>query len=148
MCELKVKERLSTVQPIMSGKILITNKNGFTLMELMIVLLLLSLLASIVTPMITKSINRAKESSLKEDLFIMRKAIDDYYADKGQYPPELEVLVEERYVRKIPVDPLTGEPWVLVRNESEDAEVEDDGVMDLHTQAEGSGIDGTPYQEW
>jgi len=58
------------------------------------------------------------------------------------------VLVEERYVRKIPVDPLTGEPWVLVRNESEDAEVEEDGVMDLHTQAEGSGIDGTPYQEW
>jgi len=121
------------------------NKNGFTLMELMIVLLLLSLLASIVAPMITKSINRAKESSLKEDLFIIRKAIDDYYADKGQYPPELEVLVEERYIRKIPTDPLSGEVWVLVRSESED---EEQGVMDLHTQEEGSGINGTPYQEW
>ena len=136
------------VQPIMSGNrqsICGTKRNGFTLMELLVVLLLLSLLASIVTPMITKSINRAKESSLKENLFIMRKAIDDYYADKGQYPPELEVLVEERYIRNLPDDPLTGEAWILVRVDSEE---EDQGVMDLHTQAEGSGIDGTPYQEW
>ncbi len=136
-------------QPTMFGNCLYAclkkYKSGFTLMELMIVLLLLSLLASIVAPMITKSINRAKESSLKEDLFIMRKAIDDYYADKGQYPPELEVLVEERYIRKIPTDPLSGEVWALVRSESED---EEQGVMDLHTQAEGSGIDGIPYQEW
>lgn len=120
--------------------------NGFTLMELLVVLLLISLLASIVTPIISKSIVRAKESSLKENLFIVRKAIDDYYADKGIYPPELEVLVEERYIRKIPKDPLTDDSWQLKRSESE--EEEDQGVMDIHSRAEGSGIDGTEFAEW
>lgn len=120
---------------------------GFTLMELLLVLALVALLASLAAPMVSNSIVRARESALKEDLYIMRKAIDDYYADVGAYPNELSLLVEKRYLRRIPADPFTdrSDSWVLVRDDSEGSS---NGIMDVLSGAEGEAQSGGPYREW
>ncbi len=116
---------------------------GFTLVELLVVLVLVSILAAIVAPMVGPTITRAKESALREDLFVVRKGIDDYYADKGVYPASLAVLREERYLRKIPLDPLTETQWALVFSK-----VEPRGVIDLHSTSEQIASDGTQYASW
>src|SRR5260221_3851047 len=82
-------------------------RSGFTLIELMVVMSLIVVLASIGLTVYTNSVIRAKESVLKEDLFRMRDAIDQYYADKGKSPGNLQDLVQEKYIRAIPVDPFT-----------------------------------------
>ena len=122
-------------------------QNGFTLMELLVVLLLVGLLASMVSPIVTTSIGRAEESALKENLFVLRKAIDDYYADKGHYPNELNALVEGRYIRAIPVDPITGrkDAWITVMDEQTEGET---GIIDIHSGSEKSPEQGKPYNEW
>ena len=82
-------------------------KAGFTLVELLLVLFVIALLASLVAPVATRSVIRSREATLKQDLHVMRKAIDDYYSDNGVYPDSLELLVEKHYLHKIPVDPIT-----------------------------------------
>lgn len=128
----------------MVQNIKIGNKNitGFTIVELLVVLVLVSLLASLVTPVVTKSILRAKESTLKEDLMLIRKSIDDYYADTSKYPENLETLVEKRYIRKIPADPITDSKttWKFVD--------EDNGISDIKSGSDGTAMDGTKYNEW
>lgn len=121
---------------------------GFTLIELLVVLLLVALLASIVTPVVTNTISRAKESALKENLFVMRKAIDDYYADKGRYPTDLAVLVEMRYIRFVPEDPVTEskDTWQLTTNS--DAQEGDAGIMDIHSGSDKIATDGTKFSQW
>ena len=124
---------------------------GFTLVEMLVVLLLVSLLASLAVPLVTGSIDRASESTLKEDLFIMRKAIDAYYADKQVYPETLTVLVEQRYLRAIPKDPLTGriDSWRLDYREIAGAGgVTMRGVADVHSGHDGQSSEGTPYAQW
>jgi general secretion pathway protein G len=120
-------------------------QSGFSLMELLVVLVLIALLAAVVTPVVTKSIPRAKESTLKENLFIMRKAIDDYYADKQQYPESLQILVEEKYLRYIPDDPITEtrQQWATVNAESEQG-----GIIDVHSESDKVSSEGTPYNQW
>lgn len=122
---------------------------GFTLMELLLVLALVALLASLATPIVTGSIYRAKESTLKESLFTMRKAIDDYYADNGAYPVELELLVQKRYLRKIPTDPLTDrrDSWILVRTE-DNAGDQASGIIDVHSNSDDKDGNGIAYKEW
>lgn len=122
------------------------NSRGFTIMELLVVLLLIALLASIVTPVVTKSIHRSKEAALKENLFIMRKAIDGYYADNGHYPNELEQLVEQKYLRFIPVDPVTDvQQWNFSYVESEE---HGPGIIDIRSQSSQQAGDGSHYNEW
>ena len=84
---------------------------------------------------------------LKENLFIMRKAIDDYYADQGDYPGSLQQLVEKRYIRKLPVDPLTdrGDTWVEVRAEEDGKQ---GGIIDVRSGSEEKSGDGAAYQDW
>lgn len=122
-------------------------RQGFTIIELLLVLLLVSMLASLATPVIFKSISRAEESSLKENLFVLRRAIDNYYADNGHYPEHIEVLVDKRYIRKIPVDPVTGEnnSWKFLISEDD---VEIAGIIDIFSGSEKKSIEGTPYGEW
>lgn len=122
---------------------------GFTLMELLIVLVLIGILASLAAPVVTGSIQNARESVLKENLHNMRKAIDDFYGDTGNYPDTLEVLVQKRYLRRIPVDPITDrkESWVLVREERE-GQSAGGGIVDVRSGAEGNGGDGKPFREW
>ncbi len=122
---------------------------GFTLIELLFVLLIVALLASLVAPVVTNSIGRAKESTLKEDLKVMRKAIDDYYADTGKYPAELNDLVTKRYLRKIPVDPVTEsrDTWKLVQAEDSKTGAAQ-GIIDVHSGSEEKASDETYYKDW
>ena len=122
-------------------------QKGFTLLELLFVLVIVALLAAIVGPSLTGGIDRARESALKEDLFVMRKAIDDYYADNGKYPPSLEILVEKRYLRSIPVDPITErfETWVLLRNGYSGT---DNGIVNIKSGSDLQARDGSSYKDW
>lgn len=123
-------------------------EGGFTILELLLVLLLISLLASIVTPVVNKSIVRAKEATLKENLFIVRKALDDYYADKGHYPETLLQLADDRYLRSIPDDPVTKttKQWQLTYTEADITQ--NRGIMDLHSMSKEISSEGSYYNEW
>ncbi|MGB5080900.1 MAG: prepilin-type N-terminal cleavage/methylation domain-containing protein [Burkholderiales bacterium] len=124
-------------------------RRGFTLMELVLVMLVLALLASLVAPVVTGGIQRARESTLKEDLYALRKAIDDYHADTGAYPPELEELVKRRYLRRIPPDPLTEkrDTWVVLRSE-EAAGGKDKGIVDVRSGSQERASDGSYVKDW
>lgn len=118
-------------------------RRGFTLIELLVVVALIAILAAVSAPMISRSVDQSRESALRENLRVMRKAIDDYYGDTGHYPPSLETLVERRYVRAVPKDPVNEEgPWDVVWTQ------ERDGITDLHSQSTATAADGTTYAEW
>ena len=125
---------------------------GFTLAELLIVMVLIGILASIAIPQFKRATLRAKEAVLKENLFVLRKVIDDYYSDKGKYPPSLETLVEEGYLRRIPIDPITGsnKTWVVIREPltEENMYQEELGIMDVKSGSKEISLDGTPYNTW
>lgn len=119
---------------------------GFTLIELLVVLTIVALLLTIATPQYFKGVDRAKESTLKQDLHVVREAIDKFYADKGLYPDSLEALVEEKYINKLPIDPITesNETWEIVPPEPP---LEGE-VYDLKSGAAGTAKDGSYYNEW
>jgi general secretion pathway protein G len=118
---------------------------GFTLVELLLVLFVIALLASLVAPVVTGNIQRARESTLKEDLYVLRKAIDDYYADTGRYPENLALLADKRYIRKVPIDPITerANTWVEIRGEGQNG-----GVVDVRSGSEEKSADGVAYRDW
>ena len=119
---------------------------GFTLIELLVVFAIIALLVSIVAPRYFNSEKKAKETVLKQDLFTMRDALDKYYGDTGKYPDALEDLVSKKYLRKLPVDPITesAATWAIVPPE----DTEKGGVFDIHSGAPGNARDGTPYSSW
>ncbi len=114
----------------------------------MIVLAVIGILITLAQPSFTTSVHRAREATLKEDLFILRDVLDQYYADHGEYPPSLEALVEERYLRKIPMDPITGSDatWILVYDVNENGE--EQGIFDIRSGSDLIAMDGTAYSEW
>jgi general secretion pathway protein G len=125
--------------------------SGFTLIELLIVMVLIVLLAGIVLAVYGNSVTRAKEAALAEDLFQMRKAIDEYYADKGKYPADLDALVSEKYLRQIPPDPFTGstDTWQEIQSEGDPSNPSaEPGISDVKSGSDQSGLDGRPYAEW
>ncbi len=132
---------------------------GFTLLELIVVIAVIGILATIALPALRNVPRRAAEAVLKTDLRAMRDVIDQYYADKGNYPPSLEALVEAGYLRAIPVDPITKDAgtWQVVYEELDpDAlPAETDlpeggapGIVDVHSGSPALSLDGTPYSEW
>jgi len=126
-------------------------QRGFTLIELLIVVTLVVVLAGIGLSTYSTSVQRAKEAVLRENLFKLRDSIDQFYADKGTWPPELSALVTEGYMRQIPKDPFTesADTWQIVMAEPDPANPNAmPGVYDVKSGAEGVGLDGTPYSEW
>ena len=123
-----------------------SRESGFTLIELMVVLAIIALLVSIVAPQYTGRIARAEETVLREDLLVMRDALDKHLADAGRYPTTLEELVSKRYLRNIPSDPFTqtSASWVVVAP----ADPQKGGVADVQSGAKGVGSNGKPYAEW
>lgn len=120
-------------------------KRGFTLIELLVVMAIIALLLTIVSPRYFTSVDRAREAVLKQNLSILRDAIDKYHADTGRYPASLNQLVEDRYIRAVPVDPITEEDvWA----ELPPPDPEMDGVFDVHTTSDKQALDGTFYEKW
>ena len=116
---------------------MVRRARGFTLIELMVVLAIVALLLSIVAPHYAGRLTRAEETVLRENLVLMRDALDQHYADAGRYPERLEDLVAKRYLRALPVDPITqrADTWVVVPP----ADPEKGGVFDVHSGAQGYG---------
>ena len=119
---------------------------GFTLVELLVVIAIIGTLLTVAVPRYFASVERSKEAVLKENLAVMRDALQKYYADKGKYPERLDELAAARYLRRVPVDPMTSssETWVSVPPKESDK----GGVYDVHSGAPGKGLDGTAYAEW
>jgi general secretion pathway protein G len=121
-------------------------KRGFTLVELLVVLAILALLLTLAVPRYFNGIERAKEATLRQDLNTLRESIDKFYADTGKYPNKLEDLVERKYIRKLPIDPITESDatWLLIAPEPP---LEGD-IYDIRSGALGSAKDGSKYADW
>ena len=124
---------------------------GFTMLELMVVMTLIVVLATMGMTQYKTSQIYAKEAVLKEDLFRLRDAIDQYYADKGTYPSTLDSLVSDGYLRKVPDDPITksNSTWQTVPAEPDPSNpTVEPGVYDVKSGSDASALDGTKYAEW
>ena len=121
-------------------------RRGFTLIELLVVMAIIATLLSIVAPRYYDSVKRAEEAALKQNLALMRDAIDKHYADTGRYPDSLEELVTRRYLRQVPLDPVTGarDSWVLAAPPPP----EPGRVYDVKSGSEATALDGTPFAAW
>ena len=124
---------------------------GFTLIELLVVIALISILASMAVVQYRNSVVRTQEATLKTNLFRMRDAIDQYFADKAKYPSTLETLVSEGYMRRIPEDPITksADTWQTVPAEPDPGNPSSEpGVYDVKSGATGTALDGSSYSDW
>ena len=124
---------------------------GFTLIELMVVMALIVVLATVGLTTYSNSVTRSKEAVLKEDLFQMRDAIDQFYADKNKYPSTLEDLVTEKYLRAVPVDPFTqsAETWQGKMSEPDLTNAQSEpGIEDVKSGSDKTAIDGSSYADW
>lgn len=119
---------------------------GFTLIELLVVMAIIATLLTIAVPRYYASLDRSKEAVLKENLYQMRDAIGKYYADKGKYPESLEALATDKYLRKVPLDPITesASTWIAVPPE----DPQKTGVFDVKSGAQGKALDGTEFSTW
>ncbi len=131
---------------IPSGKRLL----GFTLIELMIVMAVIAVLVSVAVPMYQKSVVRARETVLRQNLFTLRTVIDEYTYDKAKAPQSLEDLVREGYLRQIPIDPITGQAdWEVVMEDAvTSVDQTEPGIFDVHSRSTARSLEGTPYNEW
>jgi general secretion pathway protein G len=124
---------------------------GFTLVELMIVMAIIGVLAVVAIPSYVGAVRQAREAVLREDLHVMRNAIDSFTADKQKAPQSLDELVTEGYIRSIPVDPMTRakDTWVTSTSDSlHSVDQTDPGIDDVHSSSQEQGSDGQPYTEW
>lgn len=137
-------------------------QRGFTLIELIVVVTIIGILAAVAVSNVRYAQQKAREAALRDDLFEMRKAIDNYYADKQKYPDSLNTLVSDKYLRRLVADPITQHAdWVEVQqttdpndpnavdtSSSDASQTATPGIIDVHSNAPGTGLDGTPYKDW
>ena len=121
-------------------------KSGFTLIELMVVLAVIATLLAIAVPRYFASLEKSREAVLHQDLALLRETLDKYYGDKGKYPDAIDDLVNSKYLRSVPVDPITDSnaTWVSVPPENPEM----GGVYDVKSGAQGVARDGTQYRNW
>lgn len=119
---------------------------GFTLIELLVVLAIIATLAAIAAPRYFNSLEKSRETALRSNLKVMREALDHYHQDTGRWPQSLEDLVKQRYLREIPLDPVTQDAgtWVVVRQ----TDSPQPGVRDVRSGAPGGPREGAPYETW
>ena len=125
---------------------MVKRRPGFTLIELLVVLAIIATLLTIALPRYVASVDKSKEAVLRENLYVTRDAIGKYYADKGKYPESLEALASDRYLRTLPIDPITesAATWVVVPPD----DPKKGAVYDIRSGAPGTASDGKPYSEW
>jgi len=126
-------------------------EQGFTLIELMIVMVIIGLLAAIAVPMYIQSVRHAREAVLKEDLRTMRSAIDSFTVDKQKAPQSLDDLVQAGYLKSMPVDPFThrADTWIPGQDDTlQSLDQTEAGINDVHSGAQGAAADGTSYSSW
>ena len=127
----------------------VSKSRGFTLLELMIVISVIIILAVIVMPQYLRTVQQAREATLRDDLFQMRKVVDQYAADKGKLPQSLEDLVSAGYLREVPIDPMTeGRDWNVEMGQDPLSADGGQGVTDVHSSSSEVGADGRPYNQW
>lgn len=119
---------------------------GFTLIELLVVMAIIATLLSIAVPRYFHTLERSRETVLRQDLSVLREAIDKHFGDLGQYPDSLTALVERNYLKSVPVDPITAtaDSWTMVVSEDPDHP----GIRDIHSGSDQQALDGTQYREW
>ena len=128
-----------------------SGRRGFTLIEIMIVMAIVTILVSVAVPLYQKSILRSKESVLKNNLFTLRTVIDEYTYDKQKAPQALEDLVNEGYLRTVPIDPITGsaDTWQVIMEDAMTAVNQtESGIFDVRSGSDKTSLEGTPYSEW
>lgn len=141
-------------QPMLNGKkrgLRPAGKLGYTLIELMIVMAIISILVSIAVPLYQKSLLRTKESLLKSNLFTLRTVIDEYTFDKEKAPLTLQDLVNEGYLRAVPIDPITGsdQTWRIIMEDAlTSVNQTEPGIFDVRSGSDAKSLEGTPYSEW
>lgn len=124
---------------------------GFTLMELMIVMAIIGILATLAVPSFVGALRSAREAVLKEDLHVIRAAIDSYTMDKGKAPQSLDDLIQDGYLRSIPEDPMTKskDTWVTDTSDTlSSVDQSEPGINDVHSGSQDTGLDGQPYSSW
>ena len=121
--------------------------SGFTLIEMMVVMAIVATLLTLALPRYFHSVERSREAVLKHDLRTLRDAIDKHLADRGRYPQTLEELVERRYLRTVPPDPITDSVSTWITVPPPEGELRD-GVYDVRSGAPGHSLDGEPYESW
>ena len=123
---------------------------GFTLIEMMIVMAIVVILIGIAVPYYQKSILRAKESVLRNNLFTLRQVIDEYAYDRQKAPQSLNDLVTDGYLRSLPMDPIAGNnQWVTVMEDANNSASQNEpGIFDVHSGSDKVSLDGTPYADW
>ena len=132
------------------GRFAVIDKKGYTLLELMIVVAIVGILVTLAIPTFQQSAVKAREAALKQNLFTMRAVIDQFYADRGDYPLSLDELVEAKYIRDIPVDPFTksNTTWNTIYEDQEEGDDSPAGIYDIKSGSDEIALDGTPYKEW
>ena len=125
-------------------------QRGFTLIELLVVVAIIGVLAAVAVGQYQRNIVKAKEAVLRENLFTIRTQINNYFADKGKYPADLQTLVDAHYLRKLPVDPITGstDTWVPEQAQMGEEDISTEaGIIDVTSGADGNTLEGVPYKD-
>ena len=128
-----------------------SGRSGFTMIELMIVMTVITILVSVAVPFYQKSILRSKESVLKNNLFTLRTVIDEYTMDKGKAPQTLQDLVSDGYLRSVPMDPMTGsdQSWkIIMEDATSSVNQTEPGIFDIQSGSDKTSLEGTAYAEW
>jgi len=127
-----------------------SGKRGFTLIELMIVMAIISILVAVAVPLYQRSVIRAKEAVLRQNLFSMRTVLDEYTYDKAKAPQSLQDLVTEGYLRQIPMDPITGESdWTTIQEDAiTSVNQTEPGIFDVRSKSDKKSLEGSAYNEW